>query len=240
MSRQRGTLLHPLPAPAAGRDPMKGAQLPKAKANSLQQSARERRTHAERTAETRARIIAAVVESIAEVGFQRTTAAEVTRRAGVTWGAVQHHFGGKDGLLVAVLEDSFDRFAARLAGIPTEQASLEKRASLFIDRAWEHFSSPHFRSTFEILLSYAGREDLEEPPSWQSQMLQAWDHVWQRLFADAPMTRRRRFVLQQYVIASLAGMASVLALEGGGARVPDEALGLLKETLVRELARGES
>jgi AcrR family transcriptional regulator len=213
--------------------------VPRTKAIHLQPAARERRSHAERTAETRARIIAAVVESIAEVGFQRTTAAEVTRRAGVTWGAVQHHFGGKDGLLVAVLEDSFNRFASRLAGIPTEDATLEKRASLFIDRAWEHFASPHFRSTFEILLSYAGRQDLEEPPSWQSQMLQAWDSVWQHLFADARIARRRRFILQQYVISSLAGMASILALEGGGARVPDEALGMLKETLLRELERGE-
>ena len=42
---------------------------------------RERRSQAERRAETRARIVEAVLESIAEVGFVRTTAAEVTRRA---------------------------------------------------------------------------------------------------------------------------------------------------------------
>ena len=62
---------------------------------------RERRSHAERTAATRLRIVEAVIESIAEVGFQRTTAVEITRRAGVTWGAVQHHFGDKDGILIA-------------------------------------------------------------------------------------------------------------------------------------------
>ncbi|HKK52995.1 MAG TPA: TetR family transcriptional regulator, partial [Myxococcota bacterium] len=50
---------------------------------------RSRRTQAERTAETRARILEATVESLDQVGFQRTTAAEITRRAGVTWGAVQ-------------------------------------------------------------------------------------------------------------------------------------------------------
>ena len=44
-----------------------------------------RRSHAERTAETRAKILAAVVESIADVGFQRTTASEIAQRAGVTW-----------------------------------------------------------------------------------------------------------------------------------------------------------
>ena len=51
--------------------------------------ARPRRSHAERTAETRSRVKAAVIESMAEVGYQRTTGAEIARRAGVTWGAVQ-------------------------------------------------------------------------------------------------------------------------------------------------------
>ena len=82
--------------------------------------ARRRRSHAERTAETRAKLIEAVVDSIAELGVQRATAQVIVARAGITWGAVQHHFGGKDGLLMAVLEDSFARFAERLRDIPPD------------------------------------------------------------------------------------------------------------------------
>jgi AcrR family transcriptional regulator len=59
-----------------------------------------RRRHAEPSAETRARILGAVVECISEIGFQRTTASEIAARAGVTWGAVQHHLGDKDGILL--------------------------------------------------------------------------------------------------------------------------------------------
>src|ERR1700752_4404172 len=95
--------------------------------------------HAEPRPHTRARIIAAVVDGIAELGFQRTTAQEIASRAGVTWGAVQHHFGGKDRLLLAVLEDSFNRFAERLADLPLEKTTLAERASVFVDRAWAHF-----------------------------------------------------------------------------------------------------
>ena len=51
-------------------------------------SVRVRRTDAERTADTRERVMTAVVETISDVGFNRTTAAEIPRRAGVTWGAV--------------------------------------------------------------------------------------------------------------------------------------------------------
>jgi len=200
---------------------------------------RQRRSHAERTAQTRGRIIAAVVESIAEAGYQRTTAAEVTRRAGVTWGAVQHHFGGKEGLLLAVLEDSFDRFAARLTGVATPGSGLEERASRFVDRAWKHFGSSHFRSTFEILLNQAEREAKtgeDRAASWQSQLADAWDQVWQQLFSETGMSRRRRRQVQHFVISSLAGMASLQILEHSGRGAASQAeLEMLKRAMVREL-----
>jgi AcrR family transcriptional regulator len=194
---------------------------------------RPRRRQAERTAETRARIIDAVVATIGEVGFQRTTASEITRRAGVTWGAVQHHFGHKDGILAAVLEDSFGRFAERIGKVPA-RAPLARRVSLFVDRAWQHFASPHYRSTFEILLHYAA-EDPEAEPAWQARMFRAWNGVWSRLFGDAPAARQRIRMIQHYTLSVLSGLASLATLEGAAPRFLDAELLLLKETLVREL-----
>jgi len=201
---------------------------------------RPRRSHAERTAETRARILAAVVESIAEVGFQRTTAVEITRRAGVTWGAVQHHFGDKDGILIAVLEDSFDRFAALLAEVDVAGLSLERRVERFVDRAFAHFTSRAYASTFEILLDHLRREGSwkRDGASWQTEMSRAWDREWRRFFGDAPLPRRRQGVLQHYAIAVLSGLATMLTLEGGTARLREAELGLLRDTLVRELRQG--
>ena len=201
---------------------------------------RERRSHAERTAETRLRIVEAVIESIAEVGFQRTTAVEITRRAGVTWGAVQHHFGDKDGILIAVLEDSFQRFAARLEDVPTEGLSLERRVALFVERAFEHFTSREYASTFEILLDHLRKEGrgARHGASWQLAMSRAWDREWRRFFGDAPLSRSRHGVLQHYTIAVLSGLATVLTLEGGAARIREAELGLLRDTLVRELGAG--
>lgn len=198
---------------------------------------RERRSHAERTAETRARIVEAVIESIAEVGFQRTTAVEITRRAGVTWGAVQHHFGDKDGILIAVLEDSFQRFAARLEGVATEGLSLERRVALFVERAFEHFTSREYASTFEILLDHLRKEGrgARHGASWQLEMSRAWERVWRRFFGDSPVPRRRQGILQHYTISVLSGLASTLLLEGAGANVREAELELLRDTLVREL-----
>ena len=201
----------------------------------LPRRAQPRRSHAARRAETRAKILAAVVDSIAELGFQRSTAQAITARAGVTWGAVQHQFGGKDGLLLAVLEDSFNRFAERLEGIAPGDTTLDERAVLFVDRAWEHFRSRHFRSTFEILLSYFGREEHAGAGDWRGQMARAWDGLWSRIFADASLTRARSLALQNFTISALSGLAQTAMLAGPAAKAPKAELDLLKETLARAL-----
>lgn len=195
-------------------------------------SAPVRRTQAERTAETRRRILDAVVESIAEVGFQRTTASEIVRRAGVTWGAVQHHFGAKGGILEAVLENTFERFEAKLGDIPAD-APLAERVSRFVNRAWEHFSSPHYQSTFEILLHHGRREDDEVPPHWQETMFRAFDRVFERLFSDSGLPRRERAALHQYAVAQLMGLAALEMLHTP--RSHGAQLALLERTLLREL-----
>jgi AcrR family transcriptional regulator len=196
-------------------------------------SAPVRRTQAERTAETRRRILDAVVESIAEVGFQRTTATEIARRAGVTWGAVQHHFGAKGGILEAVLEDTFERFEARLGDIATD-LPLARRVSLFVERAWEHFASPHFRSTFEILLHHGKGGEGEVPPHWQEAMFRALDRVFERLFSDSGLPRRERAALHQYAVAELVGLAALEMLDEPRSRRPQ--LALLERTLLAELS----
>jgi AcrR family transcriptional regulator len=193
---------------------------------------RGRRTQAERTAATRERILAAVVESIAEQGFGRTTAAEIARRAGVTWGAVQHHFGAKEGILEAVLEESFAHLASRLAAVPAD-APLAERVHLFVLRAWEHFASPHFRSMLEILLHLPLAPSQGES-GWHGEMVRAFDRIWARIFADAELPPRQLTLLQRYTTSVLTGLSALDRLDGRRHTRARE-LALLEETLRREL-----
>ena len=170
----------------------------------------------------------AVVEAIAEVGYARTTAAEISRRAGVTWGAVQHHFGDKEGILMAVLRESFERFAALLEDVP-EGEPLEKRAALFVERAWAHVSGDAYRSTFEILLNLPPDLELR----WQREVLDAWHRIWRRYFPESDPRKRETTDLMQYTIASLSGLAATGVLTGGASR-RNRALGYLRDTLVRD------
>jgi AcrR family transcriptional regulator len=194
---------------------------------------RLRRTQAQRTAETRAAIVAAVVDSIGAVGFQRTTASEIARRAGVTWGAVQHHFGGKDGALAAVLQDSVARFAERIDAEPLAALPLHELVSRFTRAAWDHFSSPHFRSMLEILLHHNGAGGAAADDS-QRELLRAFDRVWTPVFSDTALPRRQRSALQNYTVAVLSGLAIQHAFEGGG-RAPTGELELLEGTLLRAM-----
>lgn len=57
----------------------------------------------ERKAETRARLLAAAADLFAHKGFHAVSADAVADAAGRTTGALYSHFGGKDGLLLALL-----------------------------------------------------------------------------------------------------------------------------------------
>jgi len=197
-----------------------------------------RRTQAERREETRRRIVEAVVASIAEVGFQRTTATRIAARAGVTWGAVQHHYGGKDGILAAVLDDTFARFAAHFDDMPDPASTpLATRVRQFVERAWRHFGSAYFRSMFEILLQTFGAPGpkRDTPGEQQLRMLDGLDRLWRRVFPEAPLPRPRRVELESYMLATLMGLALQRALAGGKAREPDAEIALLARTLASEL-----
>lgn len=75
------------------------------------QPPRKRRTQAERTELTRVRILDAAVQVLARQGYAGLRTNEVARIAGVSRGALTHHFPAKDGLLMDVVEHVFRRAA---------------------------------------------------------------------------------------------------------------------------------
>jgi AcrR family transcriptional regulator len=72
----------------------------------------DRRSAAEKMAETRARLLDAVLETLAERGYAGTSTTEVARRSGLTRGAQLHHFGTKDQMMVAAVEHLAGRIQA--------------------------------------------------------------------------------------------------------------------------------
>jgi AcrR family transcriptional regulator len=73
----------------------------------------ERRTQAERTAESRRRLVDAAIRMLAERGYAGTTLVEIGREAGLSRGLVTHHFGTKEACMEAVMATIRERIGAR-------------------------------------------------------------------------------------------------------------------------------
>src|SRR5260370_37985103 len=107
---------------------------------------RARRTQAERTAATRGALLDATFDSIVELGYGATTTTEVAHRAGVSLGALLHHFPTKAELLSAAVGHAFDR---RLGEVRKAVAGLEPGADKLgavLGLLWCMFSRPHFQA----------------------------------------------------------------------------------------------
>ena len=81
---------------------------------------RARRTQEERSASTRQAIVAAATRIIAERGFANAGIDEIARAAGVSKGALYHHYPDKVDVLAAVYEDIETRLADRIARVASQ------------------------------------------------------------------------------------------------------------------------
>ncbi|MDX3658289.1 helix-turn-helix domain containing protein [Streptomyces sp. ID05-26A] len=79
----------------------------------------------QRGVERRREIVDAAIELFGANGYAGTGVAAIAKKAGVTPSAVIHHFGSKENLLRAVLDEFDARAAARVTGSELVQALLD-------------------------------------------------------------------------------------------------------------------
>lgn len=73
-----------------------------------------RRSQADRRAETRAKLLAAARVLFVELGFADTATPDIVRKAGVTRGALYHHFKDKNDLFRALAEEEAQAISAHI------------------------------------------------------------------------------------------------------------------------------
>lgn len=122
-------------------------------------SPRPRRTQEERSAETRARLLDATVESLIEVGYSQTTTTAVCARAGLSRGAQLHHFPTKSDLVIAAIDHLTMRRATEIREEVTRLAGLGDRVEAALELIWTSFSGPLFYAALELWV--AARTDAE-------------------------------------------------------------------------------
>src|SRR5450759_123975 len=104
---------------------------------------RARRTQAERRDATRTALLDAAMDCLVEEGYANTTTRRIAERAGVTPGALQHHFASKAELLSEAVRHSRAKCSQKMrAQGPPDAPSVDARSEQLLDRMWEVHTGP--------------------------------------------------------------------------------------------------
>ncbi|WP_293369237.1 TetR/AcrR family transcriptional regulator [Nevskia sp.] len=134
-----------------------------------------RRTQAERRAGSLRRLLDAATSALIEIGYYRTTIAEICARAGLSQGALFRHFDTRIALLIAVAED-IDEGLRALYRRDFEQLHPAQTDELLLAMSVlrANVASPLHQAWFELLM--AARTD--------AALHAALLPIWQRRAAD--------------------------------------------------------
>ena len=164
---------------------------------------RRRRTDG---AATRARVLDAAVASILDKGYYRTSSNEIARRAGVTWGTLQHQFGSRELLLLEVLNQRWHDLQNEMATAKVSGTTLEARLHSVLEVLATHYGEPAQLASLQILL------DLSRDPEVSKATKRAIDEhgarlieAWQPLFEQALGEAANDEILVRYAFATLLG-----------------------------------
>jgi AcrR family transcriptional regulator len=86
----------------------------------------ERRSQAERRDEAEQRLLAAAVRLVGERGLERITLAEVGEAAGYSRGLPAHYFGGKNGMVVSLVQHIIEGFGQALGRAEHHRLGLDR------------------------------------------------------------------------------------------------------------------
>jgi len=107
-----------------------------------------------RAERTRGLAIDVTVRIVLKEGFAAATGRHIAEEAGVTWGVIQYHFGDRDGLLMAVVDQGFGELLHALESLPpaTPETTTQQRMDTVVTAAWHAMSSPTARAASEVLI----------------------------------------------------------------------------------------
>jgi len=157
------------------------------------------------------RVLDSAVACILELGYYQASSNEIARRAGVTWGVIQHQFGTREGLLLAVLNDRWATMEHRMATADVHGDTLEERLGGVLEVLAAHYGNPEHLVQLQIILDLS-----KNPKTSQETRLAVAAHgeeltrAWQPLFDSALGPAAKDLDLVRYAFLTLRGY-----LQGG-------------------------
>ena len=119
----------------------------------------------EMIAETRAKLVAAARQAFGTVGYAEASMDDFTAGAGLTRGAIYHHFGDKKGLLRAVIAEIDGEMSGRLSAVSKRAPSLWQG---FVDECVAYVEMA-LEPEIQRIVLLDGPAVLGDPSQWPNQ-----------------------------------------------------------------------
>lgn len=116
----------------------------------------------DRSRATRARLLEAAIDSLAELGYRASTVTVVAQRAGVSRGAAQHHFPTRDALFTAALEHVTHVRTQELRRELDVLAGARPSTADVVDLIFGLYTGQLFRAALALWVAAASEPSLRE------------------------------------------------------------------------------
>jgi AcrR family transcriptional regulator len=177
-------------------------------------------SRAQRSEDSRTRILDAAVACLVDGGYSGATTLTIQGEADVSRGRLLHHFPSRDRLLVAAAQhlavkrvaDTEERVLRLLADQP--DAIGAERADRVIELLWQSFSEPHFWASVELWTAARSNAGIAEALRPEERLLgSAIRGSMARMFGDELASRPRFAQLRDVLLTSMRGAALTYAFD---------------------------
>lgn len=164
---------------------------------------------ADMISETRGKLIKAAREAFATKGYADSSMDDLTAQAGLTRGALYHHFGDKKGLLQAVITQIDEEMMARLSVIIDEAATIWDG---FIDESIAYIKMS-LEPEIQRIVFLDGPSVLGDPSQWPSQnaCIRSTQHSIQRLIDEGTIRPVNTEATARLIMGALLGASLWIA-----------------------------
>lgn len=169
----------------------------------------KRQTQEERSRHTQARIMQATLGCILEKGIRATSTVDVARKAGVSRGALIHHYPTKESLMQAALEDLLNREVDSVREMAMRVKSGDLDFDTLLQALHEHFKGDMYMVTLEYLTT-ARTDDaiMDVLVPLASQFNASLESIWEQLVVNAEHTPHEKRVALNATLCMMRGMGA--------------------------------
>ena len=146
----------------------------------------DERTEQARSLQTKAKLLAATLSTIHDVGWASASSARIADAAGVSRGAQTHHYPTKTDLLIAAMEEANRRQDERVRKGLTNLVDAEDPVEAYLRLIWDTLRDPSYSASWiEAVVAARTDHDL------RTTVARIDAHIFE-LLGDAPAPQARR------------------------------------------------